>query len=137
MEFTDQFSVEFSAYRLAGADEYERAFVPRIEMCGPNFSTLVQLQGYNRPSAMVRIDLDTWTLVRPGFYSAMMRLSDEMGRPVSAQGRPVLLSSYPCDVPLYSNHFGVNPDIGIFAIGMRLYTRAWMPEHVPLLSEKE
>lgn len=130
----DSFAVEATAYRIGGADGNERVFVPRIEQINPGSYTYIQLQGRRWAAAMVRIDLSDWTVVRPGLLSAFMALVTEDGRPLCA-GRPVLFSQWPCDVPLHSSHIGTDPDDGVFTVGLRVPSRAWMPQHTALLAE--
>lgn len=130
----DSFAIEVSAYRVGGADQTERSFVPRIEQVMPHTVTHVQLNGRIRVSSMLYLQLADWTIVRPGILSCSLSISDEVGRPISIQ-RPVLYSQFPCDVPLYSSHIGPHAEDGIVTVGLRPPSRAWMPEHTALLAE--
>lgn len=130
----DSFAVEFTAYRIGGSDYFERVFTPRIEQIVPGSRNYVQLQGRIRPSAMITIYTEDWTIVRPGLYSCSMAIATEEGRPL-APARPALLGMYPCDVPLHSTHIGYNTDDGVVTVGLRLPSRAWMPHHVALLDQ--
>lgn len=131
----EQFTIEISAYRVGGSDNMERVFSPRFETVAGNAS-YAQLQGRNRASAMLYIEMTGWTIVRPGLYSAFMFLKDETGMPVNS-GRPVAFSPWPCDVPLYSTHVANNPDFGLFTVGLRPASRSWMPDHAALLQAPE
>lgn len=126
---TDSFTLESSAHRVGGSDRYERTFISQSQMVYPNGVTSVVLQGLLFSNAMIRVELGRFCLVRPTLWSAEMMLSDVNAHPVGPP-RPVFISTYPCDVPLYSSHIASDPDWGVYSVGLRVPRSYWTAEDV-------
>lgn len=127
----DTFSVEATVHRIGGTDRYERTFMPTVFTVypGPGGRASVNLQGLLFANALTRLDVDRVQLVRAGLWSAEVRLSDVNAYPI-APPRPVLISTMPTDVPLYSTHVATDPEHGVYSVGLRIPRSSWAPEHL-------
>lgn len=134
----DSITLQINAHRIGGADTYrERVWAPWTATAYPHPTALTTatLHGFTNQSISLRVDLARWSLVRPALWSAEAALWEgETGRPVGPP-RPVLLSTLPCDVPLYSTHIGTDPDQGVYSLGLRIPRSAWTPADVETAAE--
>lgn len=120
----DAFTIEISAHRIGGSDLYAREFGTWCMNVVPGSEQWENLPATGR-GEWLRVSLARWVPVRPGLVSATARVADtrgdEIGRP-----RAVLVSTLPCDVPIYSAFIG-QPDYGVISLGIRPARSAWMP----------
>lgn len=101
----------------------------------PNGDTTESINSRETSAHWVRVHFGRWTLVRAGLLSAQMRLEDVNGYPLG-NPRPVLVSTLPYDVPLYSNHIPGDPDYGVFSVGLRVPRSVWTAEDVAQQGEE-
>lgn len=122
----DPFTIEISAHRIGGVESAPREFGPWIMNAVPGSEQWENLPavGYGT-NWHLRVQLGRWVPVRPGLVSATALLSDVNGMPLS-RPRAVLVSTLPCDVPIYSAFIG-QPDYGVISLGIRPARTAWMP----------
>lgn len=130
----DSFSVEFTVHRIGGSDRYERAFYSQVGAVYPSGLTTVSLPGVLHSNSRARVEAARWVTVRPGLMSAMVTVSDLNSRMLSSP-RPVLLSTLPSDVPLYSSFPCSDPDEGVYSVGLRIPRNAWAEEDLAMVEQ--
>jgi hypothetical protein len=130
----DSFGLEVSVCRIGGRDEGERTWGPRIQQINPDAMHHVDLHGFHSAAYGVYLAFGSWHIVRPGLLSTDLGIRDTNGCPIGPP-RPVLLSTLPSDVPLYSSHIATNPDIGLFTVGLRIPRSRWMPADLVTAAE--
>jgi hypothetical protein len=130
----DSFGLEVTACRIGGRDEGERTWGPRIQQINPDGTTYVDLHGFHSAAYGLYLQFGTWHIVRPGLLSTDLMVKNVDGHPIGPP-RPVLLSTLPSDVPLYSSHIASNPDVGLFTVGLRIPRRHWMPADLVTAAE--
>jgi hypothetical protein len=130
----DSFGLEVTACRIGGRDDGERTWGPRVQQIDPNGMTHVDLHGFHSAAYGLYLRFGNWHIVRPGLLSTDLMITDTNGYHIGPP-RPVLLSTLPSDVPLYSSHIASNPDVGLFTIGLRIPRYHWMPADLVTAAE--
>lgn len=126
----DAFTLEITAHRIGGAWAYERTWGPWTVQVPPGTWQRHSVPGRGRSSDQLEVTFERpWVPVRPGLISTSVLLSDACGQ-VLGPSRAVLVSTLPCDVPMYACFIAPDPDIGVFTLGLRIPQSAWTPEHV-------
>lgn len=130
----DSFALEVTACRIGGRDEGERTWGPRVQQINPDGMTYVDLNGFRSAAYCLGLAFGQWHIVRPGLLSTDLMIRDWNGYNTGPP-RPVLLSTLPSDVPLYSSHIATNPDVGLFTVGLRIPRLHWMPQDLVTAAE--
>lgn len=122
----DSFGLEVTVRRIGGTDNAERVWGPRIEQISPNSVHYFWLNGFHSVAYGLTLQFGAWHIVRPGLLSTDLMIKNVDGMNIGPP-RPVLLSTLPSDVPLYSTHLANDPDVGLFTVGLRIPRAHWMP----------
>jgi hypothetical protein len=130
----DSFGLEVTVRRIGGADNGERAWGPRIQQVSPDGVTYFDLNGFHSAAYCVYLQFGAWHIVRPGLLSTDLLIKDTNGYYIGPP-RPVLLSTLPSDVPLYSSHIANNADVGLYSVGLRIPRQHWMPADLVTAAE--
>lgn len=130
----DSFGLEMTVCRIGGRDDCERSWGPRVEQINPNGMHWATLNGLHSAAYAITLAFNQWHIVRPGLLSTDLLIRDVNNMPVGPP-RPVLLSTLPSDVPLYSSHISTYPDVGLFSVGLRVPRRHWMPADLETAAE--
>lgn len=130
----DSFGLEVTVCRVGGVDNHERTWGPRVQQINPDGVTYFDLNGFHSAAYSVYLTFNQWHIVRPGLLSTDLSIKDTNGIYVGPP-RPVLLSTFPSDVPLYSSHIATNPDLGLFTVGLRIPRHHWMPADLVTMAE--
>jgi hypothetical protein len=130
----ESFGLEVTVRRIGGRDEGERTWGPRVEQIQPGGIHHMYLHGLHNAAYGVTLAFGQWHIVRPGLLSTDLMIRDVSGCNVGP-ARPVLLSTLPSDVPLYSSHIGTHPDVGLFTVGLRIPRSRWMPADLVTAAE--
>jgi hypothetical protein len=130
----DSFGLEVTVRRIGGRDEGERTFGPRVEQINPDGMHHFCLNGLHSAAYCVTLAFGQWHIVRPGLLSTDVMIRDVTGCNIGP-ARPVLLSTLPSDVPLYSSHIATHPDVGMFTVGLRIPRSRWMPADLVTAAE--
>lgn len=132
----DPFTLEITAHRIGGAEVGERTWGPWSVPVAPDVPWIRHtIPGRERGHDGLDITFTRpWVPVRPGLISTSVRLSDRVGQPLGTE-RPVLVSTLPSDVPLYSCTIAPDTDRGVFSLGLRLPIPAWAAEHLRTAAE--
>lgn len=130
----DSFGLEVTASRIGGRDDGERTWGPRIQQINSDGVTWFDLHGFHSAAYGLYLQFGAWHIVRPGLLSTDLLIKDTNGCAIGPP-RPVLLSTLPSDVPLYSSHIATNPDVGLFSIGLRIPRLHWMPADLVTAAE--
>lgn len=130
----DSFTLQATAHRIGGA-EANRSWGPWSHQITPTGDySRITMPGRELSYDSLDLRFSGWTTVRPGLLSALLELSNLNGQPV-CPGRPVLLSTLPCDVPLYSTHIGTYSDMGVYSVGLIIPRSAWTPADMAVAAE--
>lgn len=122
----DSFGLEVTVRRVGGVDNAERSWGPRVEQIQPDHVSYIALHGFLHPAYGLSLQFGQWHIVRPGLLSTDLMIKNEQGFNIGPP-RPVLLSTLPSDLPLYSTHIANDPDIGLYSVGLRIPRYHWMP----------
>jgi hypothetical protein len=130
----DSFGLEVTVRRIGGTDNGERSWGPRVQQIYPDAVTYFDLHGFHNAAYGITLQFGSWHIVRPGLLSTDLMIKNEQGFSIGPP-RPVLLSTLPSDVPLYSTHIASHADIGLYSVGLRIPRYHWMPEDLVTLAE--
>jgi hypothetical protein len=130
----DSFGLEVTVRRIGGCDEGERTWGPRIEQINPGGMHYFNLAGLHSAAYCLSLAFGNWHIVRPGLLSTDLMIRNVDGCNIGPP-RPVLLSTLPSDVPLYSSHIATHPDVGLFTVGLRVPRMHWMPADLVTAAE--
>ena len=130
----DSFGLEVTVRRIGGIENAERVWGPRIEQIHPDNIHYFTLNGFHSAAYYLTLQFGAWHIVRPGLLSTDLMIKYVDGTNIGPP-RPVLLSTLPSDVPLYSTHLANGEDIGLFTVGLRVPRYHWMPADLVTAAE--
>lgn len=130
----DSFGLEVTVRRIGGIDNAERVWGPRIEQTHPDGVHYFTLNGWHSAAYCLTLQFGSWHIVRPGLLSTDLMIKNDEGMYIGPP-RPVLLSTLPSDVPLYSTHLANHQDVGLFTVGLRIPRAHWMPADLVTAAE--